>query len=325
MNLNNGINETDFTEDINVEELDVLAKDINYSFDNNIIKLYLKEIGEYPLLNKDEEVNLSTIIKNGNEILNIVNIQDSDIPFDVINQMVSDMEEAKDKIINSNLKLVVSIAKKFSWSNLPLDELIQEGNMGLMVSVDKFDVSKGFRFSTYATFWIRQSIQRAIQTKSKDIRLPSKIQEQMSSIFKVETELTNKLKRKATNEEISLETGLSVGKIEELKSYHFTFKSLDGLVSSSVDITLQETISDTSNENPLENAITLANKELIEEAVSKLGDVNKDVIAMSFGLFGYEIHTLDKIATKFNVSIERIRQRRTSSLQVLRKYLVNKI
>lgn len=319
----------EFYNDITEEEVETLVKDVDKSFafaNNTLISLYLKEIGEYPLLSKDEEIECAIKIKSGLELLeNYKNDSLSKDDFDKHNNIISDMEIAKDKMINSNLKYVVAIAKKYSWSSLPFDELIQDGNMGLIKAVEKFDHELGYRFSTYATAWIKQSITRGISKKGSDIKLPTNIYEKLSKVKKCEVQLNFELNRKPTNKEIANKLDIKELEVEELKSYEFTFQSLDSFVKGNDDLTLQGTISDKNNTSPIEYAIIESNKKVIEEAVNKLDGINKEIIAMTYGLYGYKIHTFESIAKKFNLSSERIRQRKNTSLKLLERYLKNKL
>lgn len=314
---------------ISIEEVESLIKNVDKSFayaNNTLISLYLKEIGEYPLLTKAEEIDCAIKIKRGIELLEEYKSENSNkTNFEKQNDIISNMELSKDKLINSNLRYVVAIAKKYSWSTLPFDELIQDGNMGLIKAVEKYDYETGNRFSTYATWWIRQSITRGISKKSSDIKLPSNIHEKLSKIKKCEQQLSLILKHKPTNEEISKKIGISKQEVEELKSYDYTFKSLDSFISNNDDLTLQDTICDTNSYSPIEYTIIQKNNKELENAVNKLDGINKEIIAMTYGLYGYDIHTFESIAKKFNLSAERIRQRKNSSLKLLERYLKNKL
>ncbi len=308
-----------YDEEIELDDIDKLFKFSN----NTLISLYLKEIGEYPLLSKEEEIECAIKIRKGLELINDSSLSKNE-NIEANKDIISQMEIAKDKLINSNLKYVVAIAKKYSWSTLPLDELIQDGNMGLIKAVEKYDYMLGFRFTTYATSWIKQSITKAISKKSSDIRLPSHIYEKLSKVRKCESDLWIELNQKPTNKNIADKLGIDEVEVLELKSYAYTFMSLDSYIAGNEDLTLQSTISDNSS-SPFEDTITQINNKVLEEAVNKLDNINKEVIAMVFGLYGNEVHTLEAISKKLNVSAERIRQRKNNSLNLLERYLTNKL
>ena len=269
---------------------------INYEGENiDIVKLYLNEISRRKLLTLDEEIKLTKRIKDGDE-------------------------EAKKIFIESNLRLVVSVARKHLNQGLSFLDLIQEGNIGLMKAVDKFDSSKGYRFSTYATWWIRQGITRAISNKSRNVRIPVYLHRRINKFNKVAKELEMKYGREATIEEIANELKISVKYAQEIYQYKNDSISINLLVGDDKDNELGNIIS-SKNIGPDEQAMTDLMKFQVKQLLEKcnLKPIEKEVILLRFG-FNNTPMTLGEIGNIYNITGERVRQIEASALMKLRKY-----
>lgn len=283
---------------------DMLLDEEKYNNDLNEyisdpVRQYLKEIGEIPLLTLEEEHDLFLKVKDG----------------DV---------SAKKKFIESNLRLVVSIAKKYLTSiigtTMTLLDLIQEGNFGLMKAVDKFEIERNYKFSTYATWWIRQSITRAIADQSRTIRIPVHMQEDINKINRVERNLTIELGREPTIEEISEKTGIKVDKIYEIliTSNANDFVHLDATVADDTDATISEVISDSDDILPENEAVNSELRVKMEEVIKSLNWREAEVIKRRFGFADGRTHTLEEVGQMFGVTRERVRQIENKAIRKLR-------
>lgn len=259
----------------------------------NSIKIYLREIGKYPLLTREEENRIATAALNGDS-------------------------EAKEKLINHNLRLVVSIAKKYMGRGLNLLDLIQEGNVGLIKAVERFDVSKGFKFSTYATYWIKQSISYAIADQTRNIRIPPHIIKLINNIQKVEQNLLQEKKRKPTQEEVAKILNIDIKKIKNAYSWIKDTTSLDIIIGDDEDVTIGTLIEDKSVESDFLSIEKKETSEVIENVLNTLSEREKTVIIKRFGLGGHKAETLDEIGKSLGLSKERIRQIENSALRKLR-------
>ena len=260
------------------------------------IGLYLREIGQVPLLTPQEEVKLAAQIKRGNK-------------------------KAREKMIKANLRLVVKIAHDFSNYGLPLLDLVSEGNIGLMKAVERFDPKKGGKLSTYASWWIKQSIKRALANQSKTIRLPVHLVDKIGKIRRVAAQMTEELGREPTNEELAEELGLATAKVAHLKNVAVRPASLDAKINADDDTAFGDLVSDERAEDPF---AVLRDKDLREE-VGDLLDVldarERKIIAFRFGLGGGKERTLEEVGRKFGVTRERIRQLQNIALLKMRKAL----
>ncbi|MGA1538795.1 MAG: sigma-70 family RNA polymerase sigma factor [Chthoniobacterales bacterium] len=260
------------------------------------IGLYLREISQVPLLTPQEEVKLAAQIKRGNK-------------------------KAREKMIKANLRLVVKIAHDFSNYGLPLLDLISEGNIGLMKAVERFDPKKGGKLSTYASWWIKQSIKRALANQSKTIRLPVHLVDKIGKIRRVAAQMTEELGREPTNEELAEELGLATAKVAHLKNVAVRPASLDAKINADDDTAFGDLVSDERAEDPF---AVLRDKDLREE-VGDLLDVldarERKIIAFRFGLGGGKERTLEEVGRKFGVTRERIRQLQNIALLKMRKAL----
>jgi RNA polymerase primary sigma factor len=260
------------------------------------IGLYLREISQVPLLTPQEEVKLAAQIKRGNK-------------------------KAREKMIKANLRLVVKIAHDFSNYGLPLLDLVSEGNIGLMKAVERFDPKKGGKLSTYASWWIKQSIKRALANQSKTIRLPVHLVDKIGKIRRVAGQMTEELGREPSNEELAEELGLAVAKVAHLKNVAVRPASLDAKINADDDTAFGDLVSDERAEDPF---AALRDKDLREE-VGDLLDVldprERKIIAFRFGLGGGKERTLEEVGRKFGVTRERIRQLQNIALLKMRKAL----
>ncbi|MBQ9024542.1 MAG: RNA polymerase sigma factor RpoD [Bacilli bacterium] len=277
-----------------VEELlnDDLSLPKNLSI-NDPVRMYLKEIGKISLLSLEEELELSKRIDEGDE-------------------------EAKSKLAESNLRLVVSIAKRYVGRNLSFLDLIQEGNIGLMKAVDKFDSSKGYKFSTYATWWIRQAITRAIADQAKTIRVPVHMVETINKLKRVQRQMTLELDREPTEEELSKALNMPEEKIREIIKISLDPLSLETPIGEEEDSHLGDFVKDDKTLSPEEYAINEVLKDEIGELLLTLTEREEQVIKLRFGLIDGTCRTLEEVGTIFGVTRERIRQIEAKALRKLR-------
>jgi RNA polymerase primary sigma factor len=257
------------------------------------VRMYLKEIGKIDLINFEKEVELAKEIEKGSD-------------------------EARAHLINANLRLVVSIAKKYIGRGLTFLDLVQEGNQGLMRAVEKFDWKRGFKFSTYATWWIRQAITRAIADQAKTIRIPVHMVETINKVYKATRALTQRLGREPTIEEIAAEVGVTVEKVEEIYRISQDTTSLATPVGDDEDSFLGDFIEDTTQPSPYEETSKELLRESIEEVLGSLDEREAKVLSLRFGLMGETPKTLEEVGKIFNVTRERIRQIEAKALRKLR-------
>ena len=277
-------------EELTLEKKIKILKSIQSTLSTDAIRSYLYEIGRIPLLTGEEEVILAKRIENGDE-------------------------EATQLLITANLRLVVSIAKKYSKSNLELLDLIQEGNIGLMRAVEKFDYTKGFKFSTYATWWIRQAITRAIADQARTIRVPVHMIETINKYNKINNMLATKLGRPATDEEIAKEMDIEVTKITEIKKINQNPTSLSTPIGEEKDSKLQDVIPDDRSQSPEDYATGEYLKNQLHEILDSLQDRERRVLALRFGLEDGVSRTLEEVGKEFGVTRERIRQIEAKALK----------
>jgi RNA polymerase primary sigma factor len=286
----------------------------------DLVRQYLREIGQYPLLTDVDEVELAKAIELGNaseeEIATPKKKLTPKKRID-LQKKVKAGKAAKRRFIQSNLRLVVSIAKKYSAAGLPLLDLIQEGNLGLMRAVEKFDYRRGFKFSTYATWWIRQAITRAIADKARTIRIPVHMVETLYRVRKVQAELLEQLGREATIDEIAAAAEMTPDKVRE------AFRVLPEPISihepiGDEDAELGDFIEDESTEGPFEAAALKLRQEDLWRMLDSLSDREKKVLALRFGLLTGEPRTLEEVGQEFALTRERIRQIEAKALSKLR-------
>ena len=276
-------------EEISIEDV-ALPKNASI---NDPVRMYLKEIGKISLLSLDEELALSKRVEEGDE-------------------------EAKRLLAESNLRLVVSIAKRYVGRNLSFLDLIQEGNIGLMKAVDKFDASKGYKFSTYATWWIRQAITRAIADQAKTIRVPVHMVETINKLKRIQRQMTLELNREPTEAELAKKMNTTEEKVREIFKISQDPLSLETPIGEEDDSHLGDFLKDESSMSPEEYAINEVLKDEIEEVLCTLTHREEEVLKLRFGLKGGTCHTLEEVGNMFGVTRERIRQIEAKALRKLR-------
>lgn len=260
------------------------------------VRLYLREIGKIPLLNAEEELKLAYEIKEGSK-------------------------DAKDQMAEANMRLVVSIAKRYVGRGLDLLDLIQEGNTGLLRAVEKFDPDKGFKFSTYATWWIRQAITRAIADQARTIRIPVHMVETINKLLRTQRRLTQELNREPTNEEIAEAMEIEVDKVEHIMKIKQDISSLDASIrDDEEDSVLSDFIEDEDTVSPEESATNQLLKEQVKDILSALTEREQKILKLRFGLEDGKQHTLEEVGQEFSVTRERIRQIEAKALAKLRKH-----
>ncbi|MBQ1421948.1 MAG: RNA polymerase sigma factor RpoD [Firmicutes bacterium] len=278
----------DFDTDLDPEQ----AASKNVSVDDPV-RMYLKEIGKVPLLTADEEIELAKRMEEGDE-------------------------DAKKRLCEANLRLVVSIAKRYVGRGMLLLDLIQEGNLGLIKAVDKFDYTKGYKFSTYATWWIRQAITRSIADQARTIRIPVHMVETINKLIRVSRQLLQELGREPTPEEIADEMDISVEKVREIQKVAQEPVSLETPIGEEEDSHLGDFIPDEDVPQPVEAAAFSLLKEQLNEVLDTLTDREQKVLKLRFGLDDGRARTLEEVGKEFDVTRERIRQIEAKALRKLR-------
>lgn len=290
-------------EDLEEEEVDdsedLLSTDQYFDdASDDSVRLYLREIGKIPLLNAEEELALAKKVVTGDK-------------------------KSKDKMAEANMRLVVSIAKRYSGRGLDFLDLIQEGNTGLLRAVEKFDPEKGFKFSTYATWWIRQAITRAIADQARTIRIPVHMVETINKLLRTQRRMTQELNREPTIEELGKELEMEPEKVEYVMKIKQDITSLDagvGRDGDDEDSVLRDFIEDEDGVTPEESAARQLLKEQVQAILSTLSDREQKIIKMRFGLENGKSHTLEEVGQEFAVTRERIRQIEAKALAKLRKH-----
>lgn len=283
-------------EELSSEELAITAENVD-SFADDSVRLYLREIGKIPLLTPEEEADLAQKIIKGDK-------------------------KAKDKMVESNMRLVVSIAKRYGGRGLDFLDLIQEGNTGLLRAVEKFDPSKGFKFSTYATWWVRQAITRAIADQARTIRIPVHMVETINKVLRTTRKLTTELNREPTNEEIAKALDMEPEKVDYVMRIKQDIASLDASVGregDDEDSVLGDFVEDEERASPEESAANQILKEQLSEIIATLTEREQKIIRLRFGIGGGRPHTLEEVGNEFDVTRERIRQIEAKALSKLRK------
>lgn len=288
----------DLEEEIGDDE-DLLSQDQYFDdASDDSVRLYLREIGKIPLLTPEEELSLAQ-------------------------RVVAGEKKAKDKMAEANMRLVVSIAKRYSGRGLDFLDLIQEGNTGLLRAVEKFDPDKGFKFSTYATWWIRQAITRAIADQARTIRIPVHMVETINKLLRTQRRMTQELNREPTIEELAKELEMEPDKVEYVMKIKQDITSLDagvGRDNDEDDSLLRDFIEDEDSVTPEESAASQLLKEQVNSVLSTLSDREQKIIKMRFGLENGKSHTLEEVGQEFAVTRERIRQIEAKALAKLRKH-----
>jgi RNA polymerase primary sigma factor/RNA polymerase nonessential primary-like sigma factor len=272
----------------------------NYITDVEIFKIYLKEISAFPTLSKEEEIELAQRIKNGDK-------------------------EAKDMMIKCNLRLVISIAKKFVRRGLTIADLTMEGNIGLIKAVEKFDYTRGFKFSTYATWWIKQSIERALLNQTKMVRIPIHMNELINKVLKTQDKLKRQLRREPTISEIAENTNITVDLIKKVYDAIKQDTSIDEPIKEEEGATFHELLfNDDGTLDPYVVAKNNSLQNMLYKMLDCLNNTERDIIIRRFGLNGNEPETLEAIGKDFSITRERVRQIEKRVLDKLKNYVINK-
>lgn len=299
------LKDTEFEDEFDEEDIKDL-KDIDFNILENLddyvaiedpIKMYLKEIGKIPLLNVDEEMNLAKKICDPNENVRI---------------------EARKKMAESNLRLVVSIAKRYMGRGMQLLDLIQEGNLGLLRAVEKFDYQKGFKFSTYATWWIRQAITRSIADQARTIRIPVHMVETINRLIKVQRKLVQELGREPKPIEVAKVMGIPVAKVREIMSFALEPVSMETPIGDEDDSHLGDFLQDANAKIPVNFAMDVLLHDQLMEVIKSLTEREQKVILLRFGLEDGKPRTLEEVGKVFGITRERIRQIEAKALRKLR-------
>lgn len=260
---------------------------------NEELKIYLNEINQIPLLSAEDEKELAIKAAQGDSA-------------------------AKEKLINSNLKLVVSIAKKFQGNGISFLDLIQEGNMGLIAAIDKFDTSLGYRFSTYAYYWIKTTISRAVNQQNRSIRIPVYMVEKLSKYKKIEQELSQKYNREPTKNEIAEKMDISVKEVRELKEYLSDTVSLDAPIGDDKEDSFGSFVEDSSNGNPADNYEKEDMSKILLKVLDTLPEREAGILKMRFGIGYSSPLTLEEVGKRYSLTRERVRQIESSALKKMR-------
>lgn len=260
---------------------------------DNSIKIYMREMGQFSMLSADEEIELAHRIAEGDQ-------------------------SAKNELVEANLRLVVSLARHYQGCGLSYQDLIQEGNIGLIKAAEKFDVSKGFRFSTYASWWIKQALSRAIADQSRTIRIPVHMTENINKFKKVERELLSQLNREPKIKEIADAMGISEKLAKEIQSYIVEPTSLDIQVGDDDDTTIGSFVEDTHFVNPESAYIKESNGDVVNAVLDTLSDREANILRLRFGIGGKKAMTLEEVGKEYGLTRERIRQIEAKALRKLR-------
>ncbi len=287
-----GIYEVEELEELEINNLKEVEEERTESASEDLVKAYLQEIGKVPLLTREEEVELAKRVQQGDE-------------------------KAKEKMALANLRLVVSIAKRYKGLGLPLLDLIQEGNIGLMKAVEKFDWTKGYKFSTYATWWIRQAISRALADKSRTIRIPAHIIEAIRKLYKLEEEYVQEYGVPPTLEELAEQLDLPLEEVERVKKAAQYTSSLERPVGEDGDA-LEDFIGNEESPSPVREAFSALQKEELFRALEKLEYRERRILELRYGLYDNKTRTLEEVGKAFGISRERVRQIEKEALEKLK-------
>ncbi|MCF7923678.1 MAG: RNA polymerase sigma factor RpoD [Candidatus Izimaplasma sp.] len=327
----------DHIKETEIEEIRDFSKETNDRlmkekvFDSSVsikvddpVRMYLKEIGRVDLLTSEEEYELATLVDRDKKVKEIYDYRRKEgIP--ISKEEMFEFEEifrkgdfARKKLVEANLRLVVNIAKRYVSRGLQFLDLIQEGNMGLIKAVGKFDYTKGFKFSTYATWWIRQAITRAIADQARTIRIPVHMVETINKMVRTQRTLTQKLKREPTPEEVAQEMGITADRVQAIQKTAQEPISLESPVGEEEDSSLGDFIPDNDILNPYEFTTKEMLKRELNSALATLTDREEKVLRMRFGLLDGKPRTLEEVGKEFNVTRERIRQIESKAIKKLR-------
>ena len=299
----------------NEGEAEVVA---DYGVVDDPVKVYLKEIGKVPLLSADEEVELAKKMMDGMKAEELIKESEDEEEKKFLQKQINAGSRAKKRLAEANLRLVVSIAKRYVGRGMQFLDLIQEGNLGLIKAVEKFDYEKGYKFSTYATWWIRQAITRAIADQARTIRIPVHMVETINRVMRVSRQLVQELGRDPTSEEIAKEMGYPEDKIREIMKIALDPVSLETPIGEEEDSHLGDFIPDEDIPAPVEATAHIMLKEQLTEVLSTLHEREAKVLELRFGLVDGRQRTLEEVGKEFNVTRDCIRQIESKALRKLR-------
>ena len=319
-----------------LQKSDMLKEDEPQEYDDlkyeesqtyNQVNTYLKEISKYELLSYKQEVELASVVHNGLAAeKKLKAIKNKKLTNECTNEEIEQLEydidngiQARDLLIESNLRLVVFVAKKYLGRGLDFQDLIQEGNLGLIKAAEKFDHTRGFRFSTYATYWIKQGITRAIADKGRTIRIPVHMLEAINKLMKEQRKLAQELRREPTDQELANKLKISISKLKEIQTYSQDTISLETSVGDDEESTFGDFVSDDKIDNPLEYTIKEKFKDEMNSILKTLSKKEEKIIRLRFGFGEEDKHTLEEIAKIYGVTRERIRQIEFKAMNKLRK------
>jgi RNA polymerase primary sigma factor len=301
------------------EDMAAALRELENSPLDDPVRMYLREIGKVPLLTAAQEVSIAMRMEAGNNAaMHLKSDSLSALDIQALDQLALDGEVARRNLIEANLRLVVSVAKRYIGKNMNLLDLIQEGNIGLIRAVEKFDYTKGYKFSTYATWWIRQAITRAIADQARTIRIPVHMVETINKLIRISRKLLQEKGRDATFEEIGLEMGIAPEKVRDILKISMEPVSLESPIGGEDDSALADFIPDESQLGPADAASQEMLREQVDSVLDTLSGREKEVLKLRFGLVDGRNRTLEEVGKEFNVTRERIRQIEAKALRKLR-------
>ena len=316
------LSDLDIDEPVDLEtDLDTIAHSVKI---DDPVRMYLKEIGQIPLLNIQEEKKYAVMVAEGQYAKEqLESVASGEMTYSEEEQQhlkdaIDKAAYAKNKLVEANFRLVVSIAKKYTNRGLLFLDLIQEGNMGLMRAVDKFNHEKGFKFSTYATWWIRQAITRAVADQARTIRIPVHMVETINKMIRIQRQLVQELGREPNVEEIAEKMGITADKVQNIQRIAKEPISLEAHVGEEEDSSLGDFISDPNALTPHEYMLKEMVNQTLDEVLETLTDREEKVLRLRYGLFDGKNHTLEEVGREFGVTRERIRQIEAKALRKLR-------
>jgi RNA polymerase primary sigma factor len=303
-------------------DMDPYSANLETISSDDTIGLYLKEMSSVPLLSVQEELDLARRIENGkmaDDLLRELNGKTPPSELEQLQEEVTDGEMARDHLIKANTRLVVSIAKRYMGRGVPFLDLIQEGNLGLMKAVEKYEYQRGFRFSTYATWWIRQTITRSIADQGRTIRVPVHMVDRIRQLYRLMHELEQKLGRVPTNEELAVELDVSANKVDWMMRVSWLPLSLESPINDDEEESeLGMFVEDTLTPTPIQTAYNKMLRERIEAVLDTLPPREARILRLRFGLDNGHTYTLEEVGQKFGLTRERIRQIESKALRRLR-------
>ncbi len=302
----------------------LIAMNQNATYTPDLLGLYLDEAGSFPLLTKADEMRLGQIIQEGQAAAVVLDSGEKVAPAERrrLRKQVAAAEGATTQFINANLRLVVSVARKYQWSGLPLGDLIQEGNLGLIHAVEKFDWRKGFKFSTYATWWIRQAIGRAVENTAHTVRVPAHVGDEIRRARRLQGEMEVRLGRPATLAELAEAMGTTESGIAELFRYDSDPMSLDVAVGEDGDTSLGDLVVNRAAESPFEAVASSMLPDEVARFLTRLSDEERQVLRLRYGLDRGEPRTQGEVGAALQLTAERVRRIERDAIGKLRRQLV---